>query len=430
VVVVVLWASGGGVQELTQRGAGLTSIGRLTGLVGSDLLLLQVLLMARIPLVERAFGQDELARRHGLATYSVGFMLAHVVAITLGYAATTSTGLWATAVDFVVSYPGMLLGVAGTLALVVVAITSMAAARRRLRYESWHLLHLYAYLGLVLVLPHQLWTGQEFLTSTPATVFWWTLWAAAAVSVLTWRVGQPLWRSRRHQLVVTEVRPENDQVTTVVIRGRMLDRLPVRAGQFFQWRFLELPGFSRAHPYSLSAAPDGRTLRITVAHLGEGSAQLARMRPGTKVFFEGPYGRLHEGVRTRRKVLLMASGIGITPMRALLEDLDQRPGEVTLVYRVRSDQERILMDELNGLAELHEARCFVVTGHRVSSRRSWLPEHAASVGDVEGLRLIVPDVADHDVFVSGSPGWVEAVEQAALGAGVPRGQVHIERFAY
>jgi ferredoxin-NADP reductase len=214
------------------------------------------------------------------------------------------------------------------------------------------------------------------------------------------------------------------------MRGRRLDRLPVRAGQFFQWRFVELPGFTRAHPYSLSAAPDGRTLRITVAHLGEGSAALAYMRPGTKVLFEGPYGRLHDGVRTRRKVLLMASGIGIAPMRALLEDLDQRPGEVTLVYRVRNEGERILMDELNALAELRQARFFVVTGRRVSSRNSWLPEHAAHVSDVEALRLIAPDVASHDLFLCGNPGWVAAVELAAIGAGVPAEQVHIERFAY
>ena len=68
------------------------------------------------------------------------------------------------------------------------------------------------------------------------------------------------------------------------------------------------------------------------------------------MFFEGPYGRLHEGVRTRRKVLLMASGIGITPMRALLEELDQRPGDVTVIYRTSADQDRILVEELTGLA--------------------------------------------------------------------------------
>jgi len=430
-VVVALWVFGGGVQGLAGVGTGLTSLGRLTGLVASDLLLIQVLLMARIPLVERTYGQDELARRHRLVGFwSFNLMVVHIVAISLGYAATSPKGLWGTVVDLVVNYPGMLLAVAGTGALGMVTVTSIRAARARLRYESWHLLHLYAYLGVGLALPHQLWTGKDFLTSPVATVYWWALWAVAAGSVFFWRVGQPLWRSARHRLVVEEVRPENDTVTTVVMRGRNLHRLPARAGQFLQWRFLDGPGFTRAHPYSLSAAPDGRTLRITAAHLGDGSAGLASLRPGTRVAFEGPYGRLHEGVRTRRKVLLMASGIGITPMRALFESLDQRPGDVTLVYRVSSDADQIFVDELSALAGSRRARFFVVTGPRATDRDSWLPQHAAHLGDVEALRQLVPDVANHDVFICGSPGWMDAAEQAVAGAGVPGEHIHIERFTY
>jgi predicted ferric reductase len=430
-VVVALWVAGGGIQGLSSLGAALTSVGRLTGLVASDLLLIQVLLMARIPLVEQSYGQDELARRHRLVGFtSFNLMVVHIVTITAGYAVASPKGLWGTIVAFVLDYPGMLLAIAGTLALVMVPLTSIKAARARLRYESWHLLHLYAYLGVGLALPHQLWTGKDFLTSPWATAFWWSLWAGAAGAVLVFRVGQPLWRSLRHQLVVQQVVAESDTVTTVVMSGRRLDRLPARAGQFLQWRFLDGPGFTRAHPYSLSAAPDGRTLRITAAHLGDGSTGLAGLRPGTKVAFEGPYGRLHEGVRTRRKVLLMASGIGITPMRALLEELDQRPGDVTLVYRTRSEQDHILVDELSALAKSHGARFFVVTGQRAKGRDSWLPQHAAHLGDVQALRQLVPDVAGHDVFICGSPGWMDAAEAAVTGAGVPSENVHIERFTY
>jgi predicted ferric reductase len=430
-VVVALWVAGGGVQGLSSLGAGLTSVGRLSGLVASDLLLIQVLLMARIPLVEQSYGQDELARRHRLVGFtSFNLMVVHIVTITAGYAAASPKGLWGTIVAFALDYPGMLLAIAGTLALVMVPLTSMKAARARLRYESWHLLHLYAYLGVGLALPHQLWTGKDFLTSPVATAFWWSLWAGAAGAVLVFRVGQPLWRSLRHQLVVQQVVAESDTVTTVVMSGRRLDRLPARAGQFLQWRFLDGPGFTRAHPYSLSAAPDGRTLRITAAHLGDGSSSLAGLRPGTKVAFEGPYGRLHEGVRTRRKVLLMASGIGITPMRALLEELDQRPGDVTLVYRTRSEQDHILVDELSALANSRGARFFVVTGPRAKGRDSWLPQHAAHLGDVQALRQLVPNLAAHDVFICGSPGWMDAAEAAVTGAGVPSENVHIERFTY
>ena len=85
--VVALWVSGHGLQDLGTDF--FTSTGRLTGLVSADLLLLQVLLMARIPWVERSYGQDELARRHRLVGFtSITLLAAHIVLITLGYAAT------------------------------------------------------------------------------------------------------------------------------------------------------------------------------------------------------------------------------------------------------------------------------------------------------------------------------------------------------
>src|SRR4051812_39471047 len=86
-VVVTLWVRGGGANHLHDGTQAFLSWGRLTGLVSADLLLIQVLLMARIPMVERVYGQDELARRHRLVGCSSFFlMVAHIVLITLGYA--------------------------------------------------------------------------------------------------------------------------------------------------------------------------------------------------------------------------------------------------------------------------------------------------------------------------------------------------------
>ena len=430
-VVVALWVAGGGVQGLGSLAGALTSTGRLTGLVASALLLIQVFLMARVPWIEQAWGQDELARVHRLVGFtSFTLLMAHIVLITLGYAAASTAGLWGTIVDLVLNYPGMLLAVAGTAALVMVVVTSVKKARRRMRYESWHLIHLYAYLGAGLALPHQLWTGADFLSSTPATVFWWSLYAGCAGSVLLFRVGLPAWRSLVSPIRVQEVRRDAAGVTTVTVGGPGVRHVPVSAGQFFQWRFLDGAGWSRANPYSISAAPDGRTLRITAAHVGEGSARLAALAPGTRVLLEGPYGRLHAGVRTRRKVLLMGSGIGITPLRSLLEELDQAPGDVTVIHRVRSLQDAVLRSELESLAAQRGARFLLVEGRRVEHRESWLPAQAAHLGDVEALLQVVPDLSEHDVYVCGSDGWMTAVRQTALDAGVPAGAIHLERFAY
>lgn len=431
VAVTALWVAHGGLSEFGSLGDGLTSLGRLTGLMASALLLVQVLLMARVPWFEQAWGQDELARTHRLVGFtSFNLMLGHIVLVVLGYAANSTLGLWGTIWDLTVNYPGMLLSIAGTAALIMVVVTSIKKARARLRYESWHLIHLYGYLGAGLALPHQLWTGRDFTASTVATWLWWTVYAVAAGSVLVFRIGVPLVRSLLAPLRVVDVRHDAADVTTVTVAGRGAARIKAHGGQFFQWRLLDGSGWTRAHPYSLSAAPDGRSLRFTAAHVGDGTSQLATLRPGARVLVEGPYGRLHRGVRSRRKVLLMGSGIGITPMRALLEDLQQAPGDVTVIHRVRAAESAVLADELAALAAARGARYHLVGGPRVPGRDSWLPVAAGHLTDEDALRHLVPDVADHDVYLCGSPGWMDAARAALVTAGVPTDNIHLERFTY
>ncbi len=430
-IVVALWISNRGLQQLAGGGPdALSSLGRLTGLVASDLLLLQVLLMARVPFVERAFGQDRLARWHRWTGFtSFNLMLAHIVLITLGYAGTSQVGVLRELWNLIVTYPGMLLATAGTGLLILVVVTSLRAARRRLRYESWHLLHLYAYLGVGLALPHQLWTGADFISSRASTVFWWTLYAVSAGAVLIYRLCLPAIRSLRHRLVVSHVVPEGPKLTSIYLRGRDVHRLPVRAGQFFQWRFLDGPGWSRSHPYSLSAAPSGDLLRITVKDLGDGSARLASIKPGTKALIEGPYGRMTSETYTGGPVVLMACGIGVTPLLALLGELPYRPGEATLIYRARNEREVAFKRELDWYAANRGVRVVYVFGRR-AKRASWLPQSKAGLNDRDALREIAPYVSHSHVYVCGPQEWTEAARSAALAAGVYPENVHTEQFAW
>jgi predicted ferric reductase len=430
-IVSVLWVSGQGVQQLLGDGPdAVSAAGRLTGLWASDLLLLQVLLMARIPLVERAFGQDRLAGWHRWTGFtSFHLMVAHIVLITVGYAGSAHANAFAELWDLVVTYPGMLLAAAGTALLVMVVGTSMRAARRKLRYESWHLLHLYAYLGVGLALPHQLWTGADFVASPLSRAYWWTLYAAAAGAVLVYRIGLPLWRSWRHRLKISHVVPEGPGLTSVYLRGRRLERLPVRAGQFFQWRFLDGPGWSRTHPYSLSAAPGGDLLRITVKDLGDGSARVAGLRPGTQALIEGPYGKLTGETYAGGPVVMLACGIGITPLLALLGELPYRPGEATLIYRARSEVEAAFRGELDWLARHRGVRIVYLLGPRADPP-SWLPHSPAGSRDADALRRIAPDIARSHVYICGPDAWTDAARSAARSAGVDPEHLHIERFAW
>jgi ferredoxin-NADP reductase len=278
-----------------------------------------------------------------------------------------------------------------------------------------------------LALPHQLWTGQEFLASPAATVFWWSMWGLTAAAVLVWRVALPLWRSLRHSLTVTSVVPEDDGIVSVYLTGRRLAALGAEAGQFFQWRFLTGPGWTRAHPYSLSAAPDGRSLRITVKQLGDGSADLPNVRPGTRVLVEGPYGRLSGRARTRRRVAFIGAGVGITPLRALAEGLDYRPGEAVLLHRFT---DRPLFDrELAQLVRERGLQVIMLPGHR-RAPNSWLGAGIGPSDDLTALTYWVPDIAERDVYVCGPEAWAQDVRRTTEAAGLPPERFHVESFGW
>lgn len=435
-LVVLLWIRGSGLADLgASPGSALASVGRLCGLSAGALLVAQVLAMSRLPLLERAYGRGELARLHRLS--GLGFFVAlvvHVVLATAGGALLASRSLFTQAWELVNGDVGMALAAMALVAFVCVVATSLRAARRRLRYESWHLLHLYAYLGIVLSIPHELWKGKDFVDSPAVRVAWLSAYAVAGMALLTYRLAAPVVRSMRAQITVTSVAQEADGVVTVHMVGRGLGRLGVQAGQFFVWRFMDGPGWSRGNPYSLSAAPRRNRVQITAREPGSGPGRLGRLgslEPGTRVLIEGPYGRLTSQHLIGDRVVMLACGMGIAPLKALLEDLDLAPSHATLIYRARSESEVLFRDELEALASERGVELHVLLGHRRLDRPSWLPvTEDPQTSDVAALRRLVPDIRHRDVFVCGPDGWMTAVCKAAIAAGVPQAQLHRERFAW
>lgn len=428
--VAGLWVAGGGVDAVLAGGAGaLDTVGRLTGLVASNLLLYQVLLMARVPLFERGFGREGITRMHRLVGFwSVWLMLAHIALLVAGYAAQAGVSpvvqLW----EFVRDYPGMLLATAGTALILLVAVTSMRRARRRLRYEAWHLLHLYAYLGVGLALPHQLWTGADFASSPATTAYWWTLWAVAAGAVLVFRLGMPLARSLRHDLRVTAVERDGAGGVTVRMRGRDLASLRARAGQFFVWRFLDGPGWTRGNPFSLSAAPDGRELTISARIAGDGTQRLTRLRPGTRVLFEGPYGHMTGDQRHRHRLLMIGAGAGVAPLVSLLESEPYAPGDAVLVTRDSAPQDALRSGAIARLVGTRGVRHVPLGGPRSASGPAWLPATHSEWSGADALRYLAGDLADYDAYVCGPDAWMDAVTRDLRSAGLPADRIHTESF--
>jgi predicted ferric reductase len=415
--IVWLWWHGGNAHPKT-TGELLTSIGRITGLLGAYLALVQVLLLARLPFLERLAGFDRITvwhRWNGHAT--IDLIVLHVVFSVYGYALMDRlpltkefTGMLGNGI-----YPGMITATVGTALLLAVVATSLVIARRRLPYEAWHAVHILAYAGIALGWFHQIPTGNELVLDHVAADYWRALYVVTGALLVTFRVLLPLARAFRHRLRVVEVVDEGPGVVSLRIAGRNLERLHAEPGQFFIWRFLTRGRWWSAHPFSLSEPPRGDSFRITIKDLGNFSSRAADIRPGTRVFAEGPFGTFTEAVRTRPKVALVAGGIGITPVRALAERMK---GDVVVVYRVLREADAVLRDELERLGvALH-----VVAGDHATDEGARLlsPEH---------LRELVPDVAERDVYVCGPPAMTAALERTVRSLGLPRRHVHVERFA-
>jgi predicted ferric reductase len=420
--IVWLWVHGGNAADDQSTGELVTSLGRLTGLLGAYAALMQVVLLARIPWLERLVGFDRLTvwhRWNGHATLDL--VLAHVVLSVWGYALLDKISLPKEVSTMLGGgiYPGMITATVGTALIVAVVVSSVVIVRRRLRYEWWHGVHLAAYAGIALAWFHQIPTGNELHYDAAAADYWRALYLATLLLVVGFRVVAPVARSMRHGLRVAGVVEEAPGVVSVHIAGRALDRLDARAGQFFLWRFLDRKRWCSAHPFSLSAAPSDDALRITVKSLGDFSGALHDIKPGTRVIAEGPFGVFTEAARKREKVLLVAGGIGITPVRALMEDMR---GDVVVLYRVVDESDVVFRGELERLAdERGLALHFVAGDHRTpAGSRLLSPEH---------LRELVPDVAERHVYVCGPPAMTEALARNVRAADVPSRFINTEKFA-
>lgn len=403
-------------------GEWLTNAGRVAGLLAGYLLAVGLLLMARIPALERDVGADRLARWHATTGRSiVGLVAAHGVLIAWGYAVTAHTGIVAQTQTLVLSYPDVLMATVGGLLLLGVGVVSVRAVRRRLKYETWYYLHLYTYLAVALSFAHVLVTGAEFSTHPVARVLWSWLFVTAAGAVVYYRIATPVFQAWRYRVRVDAVIPEAPDVTSIVLRGRNVGELDPQPGQFVRLRFLTRGSWWASHPFSLSAPRHGDLLRVTVKALGDHTRQMRHLRPGTRVIVEGPYGAFTAGRRTRRQVLLLAGGIGITPLRALFHTLPAGPGNITLVYRAEHDADLVFKDELDHLAGVREQKVHYAAGP-VGGHTDVL------VGD--RLRRLVPGLVSQDVYVCGPPGFTTAAMAALRRAGVPGRQIHSETFAF
>ena len=418
-LVIALGLSVEGHAALASPGGWPLAISRVSAFAGSYLLLLMVVLTARLPWLERTVGQDKLVRWHRkIAPYAVSLISLHVLSVILGYSQMLNKNVVRMLWSFWMNYPDMLSSSVGFVLLLMAAFTSIRIARSKMKYETWWVVHLYTYLGLGLAFMHQIRTGVMFLGHEHTIQFWTTLWIGTGVAILLLRVGVPLVRNQQYKLRVASVTHEAPNVYSLTVTGKNIKKMAVSGGQFFQWRFMAKGLWWHSHPYSLSALPRPPFLRVTVKGLGDQSSAIAHLKPGTRVFVEGPYGVFTHHATTMSNVALIAAGVGITPIRAMLEDLPAS-ANVTVLVRASRAEDIVHAEEMKSLVAAREGHYYEILGSRDEANF-----------DDSTLSSLIYDITAHDIFVCGPAGFTDAVVASTRRLGVPHAQVHHESFTF
>ncbi|MFN8521048.1 MAG: ferredoxin reductase family protein [Chloroflexota bacterium] len=417
-LLAAMWVRHGGLEADP-----LTAFGEVSALGGTYAALLGVLFASRAPWIDQVFGADDMRRVHAwlgfAAVWAIG---AHALTSTLAAAGGSLPEVVPTLVSLVRTVPGMLGALVGMGLFVLVAVSSMRAARRRVSYETWHGIHLYVYLAVAFGFLHQLTLGEDFVADPLARVLWVGLYVVAFLPLLVHRIAWPLLLTVRHRPHVLGVTREASGVVSLYIGGRSLDRLAFRAGQFFVVRALTRHDWMHGHPLSVSAAPNGTWLRFTIKLVGEGTRSRARLQPGTRVLLEGPYGAMHETRRTGRRLLMIAGGIGIAPIRAMAEGFVPAPGSFDLVYRTPDPMDVALRSELEWLARDRGISLHLIAGRRGDP---WVGPDPLGP---DALRRMVPDAARRDIYLCGPDDLMTHARRSLLALGAEPARINLEYF--
>ena len=428
--VVFTFLIDGGVAQITDLASGLSALERVSALVATMLLLIQVMLISRVPWLDKLYGHDKATQTHKkLGKPILYLVLVHFIAVIWSYSITDGLSVMDELLTLLNTMQEIVLATIALGLMIIVVVASIKISRKKLSYEAWYLVHLLGYGAVMLAIPHQINTGTDIAGKPLAQTFWIAAYLFVALNILWFRLLSPIVFSGMKKLKISSVEAESSDSVSVTISGKNLKSFDAESGQFFIVRFITSTLWWRAHPFSLSAAPTNSELRFTIGKRGDDTAMMQNIRPGTRVILEGPYGIFTESRRAEERVVLVAAGIGAPPIRALAENISAKPGTVDIIYRVRSKTDAALLDELTEIAERRGFKLHVLEGSR-RYEDSWVPKNFSSADDTSVLSLLVPKINKADVYVCGPKNFTDSIIESLRKLGTPQQQIHAEEFAW
>ncbi len=421
-VISYYWWLGSGKFMLGALGQQLIALGRISGLLLVLFVLAEVLLIGRTGWLEKSIGFDRMARWHHWIGFGlISLLIAHPTFLSLGYAMRNLTTPYQQFLDLL-SWEEVDGALIATVLFILVIAISLIIVLKKMKYEAWYYVHLLVYAAILMAFGHQLSVGRSLQNQTFAT-YWIALYAFVFINLLYYRFYRPIRNQLRHSFKVEGVEPESKGCISIRMTGRKLDRFRFTAGQYAIFRFLGKGFWHEAHPFSFSSAPDGKSLRITVKDLGDFTSRLKNIEPGTRVIIDGPLGIFTLSKKRKDKILLIAGGVGITPIRALAEDSVNKRIDTVMLYGGRDAATLALKDEIDGLAASEHLRVHYV----LSDQDDWGGEKGYI--DQEKISRLVPDFAERDIYLCGPAPMMKMVLKAAEGLGLTKAQIHFEKFS-
>jgi predicted ferric reductase len=402
----------------------LIALGRLAGLLATYMILVQFFLVGRNPLLEGLFGLDTLTRiHHQYGKISVTLLVLHFVFLIYGYSGLTGNSTQTQFLGFVRDANNILPAVVGLFIFVLVAGLSMYIVRSKLKYEVWYTIHLLVYIAIFLSILHQFSLGGTLNSHSIFYLYWILLYVFVFLSHIFFRFAKPLWLFHKHAFKVSTLKRESPTAVSISIAGKNLNKFPIKAGQFMFFRFLAKGFWQEAHPFSLSCAPGGKNLRITVRELGDFTRKIESMPVGTNIIIEGPYGVFTNSQKLSSKILLIAGGIGITPLRALAEEMGDEKKDIILLYANKTSEDIVFKKELEILEKKYSLRVV-----HVLSKDNEGKEEGGYI-DEEKIRRLVPEIQGRDIFICGPVAMMSTLIPVLMGLGVNSERIHFEKFS-
>ena len=406
---LVPWLTAGSVEDRFRGAATLKSVANLAALFGIAAWAANLVLASRIRAVERAIGGLEhlyrLHRRVGLLV--VVLAATHTLFLTL-YAGGSELDLYLPAAGW-----SPFIGVIALVLLVGLVVTSLVV---RLAYQTFVLIQQLLGAAFILGALHTF-AVQGTAASSPSLTVYLACLTTAGIASLGYRlIGGPLGIGR-HRYCVDEVRHLDDDAVEIVMTpvGRAL---VFQAGQFVYATFHQSGIPRESHPFTITSAPDNDSLRLAVKRFGDFTSSIMKLRPGSQLQLEGPFGNFYLRSDSAHPQPWIAGGIGVTPFLSWARSLD-RSIPADLYYWTPGPEQAHFLDELYEIADRYPT--FKV-----------IPIRKRSLGHltVSDIEAVTPNLSHGDVFICGPPVMIDNLTTGLVTRGVPPQRIHSETFDF